>query len=108
MRAEVLELALIAGAFTYLWRYLPLRARLGDMPSHGRLARFLAATGPAAIATLFVSETLPLLNTSLAHQGRALVGILAVLLAYRWRKSVVFATLAGAFACGIAAALGLN
>ena len=108
MRAEVLELALIAGVFTYLWRYLPLRANLGDMPPNGLLARFLAATGPAAIATLFVAELFPVFHTSLAHQARALVGILGVLLAYRWRKSVVFATLAGAFACGIAAALGLN
>jgi hypothetical protein len=35
------------------------------------------------------------------------VGVLAVVLAFTWRKSVVFATLAGACACGVAAALGL-
>lgn len=108
MRADVLELALIAGVLTYLWRYLPLRANLNDMPPNGLLARFLAATGPAAIATLFVAEMLPLLHTSLGRQSAAAVGVLAVLLAYRWRKSVVFATLAGALACGIAASLGLS
>ncbi len=108
MRAEVLELALIAGALTYLWRYLPLRANLSDTAPNGLLARFLAATGPAAIATLFVAEMLPLLQAPLAQQGRVVVGVLAVLAAYAWRRSVVFATLAGACACGAAAALGLS
>lgn len=108
MRAEVLELAVIAGVLTYLWRYLPLRANLRDMAPHGILARFLAATGPAAIATLFVAEMLPLLQSSLAQQGRVGVGVLAVLAAYAWRRSVVMATLAGACACGLAAALGLS
>lgn len=108
MRADVLELALIAGGFTYLWRYLPLRSNLHAMDRQGLLARFLAATGPAAIATLFVAELLPLMHTSLPLQGRAMVGVLGVLLAYRWRRSVVFATLAGALACGIAARLGLT
>lgn len=107
MRADVLELALIAGVLTYLWRYLPLRANLADMDPHGLLARFLAATGPAAIATLFVAEMLPLLHAALPQQGRALLGVLGVLLAYVWRRSVVFATLAGALVCGAAAAFGL-
>ncbi len=107
MRADVLQLALMAGGLTYLWRYLPLRISLGDMPKDGLLSRFLSATGPAAIATLFVAEMLPLLQGPLAEQGRVGVGVLAVMLAFAWRKSVVFATLAGACACGVAAALGL-
>lgn len=108
MRFEVLELALIAGAFTYLWRYLPLRARLDDRAAEGLLARFLAATGPAAIATLFVAEMLPLLHESRPRQASALLGVLGVVAAYGWRRSVVFATLAGALACGLATALGLG
>ena len=107
MRFDVLELALIAGGLTYLWRYLPLRANLGKMAPGGTLARFLGATGPAAIATLFVAEMLPLVHATLPHQGRVLLGVLGVLLAYAWRKSVVFATLAGAVTCGVAAALGM-
>jgi len=55
MRADVLQLALMAGGLTYLWRYLPLRLNLGDMRKDSLLARFLAATGLAAIATLFVA-----------------------------------------------------
>lgn len=108
MRADVIQLALLAGGLTYLWRYVPLRVNLSDMPKDGLLSRFLSATGPAAIATLFVAEMLPLLHGTQAAQGRAGVGVLAVLLAFAWRKSVVFATLAGACACGVAAALGLS
>jgi branched-subunit amino acid transport protein len=107
MRADVLQLALMAGGLTYLWRYLPLRISLGDMPKDGLLSRFLSATGPAAIATLFVAEMLPLLQGTQAEQGRVGVGVLAVVLAFAWRKSVVFVTLSGACACGVAAALGL-
>lgn len=108
MRAEVLEMALIAGVLTYLWRYLPLRADLRKLDRDGPFARFLAATGPAAIATLFVAEMMPLLHVTAPQQGRAGVGVLAVLLVYLWRRSVVLATLAGAAACGGAAALGLS
>ena len=107
MRFDVLELALIAGVLTYLWRFLPLRVNLRDLPPGGYLSRFLASTGPAAIATLFVAEMLPVLHATLPQQGRALLGVLGVLLAYAWRRSVVFATLAGAVVCGIAAGMGL-
>lgn len=107
MRTDVLELALIAGGLTYLWRFVPLRISLGDMPPDGIASRFLAATGPAAIGTLFVAEMLPLLHGTQAVQGRAGIGVLAVILTFAWRRSVVFATLAGACACGVAAALGM-
>jgi len=49
-----------------------------------------------------------LLHGTQAVQGRAGVGVMAVILAFVWRKSVVFATLAGACVCGLAAALGLS
>ena len=78
------------------------------MAPGGLLARFLAATGPAAIATLFVAEMLPLLHASLGQQSRVGVGVLTVLAAYAWRRSVMFATMAGAVACAGAAGLGLS
>lgn len=106
MRSEVLELAAIAGGMTYLWRYLPLRSRMGAGAPGGRMARFLAATGPAAIATLFVAEMLPLAQEDLPRLQASALGVLGVLAAYAWRRSVVFATLAGALACGLATALG--
>ena len=39
MRAEVLEMALIAGVLTYLWRYLPLRADL--QANNGKVLRVI-------------------------------------------------------------------
>ena len=45
MRAEILTLALIVGAFTWAFRYFPTRADLSAMPQGGPLSRFLSATG---------------------------------------------------------------
>ena len=59
MWSDAVVLSLIVGACTWGFRYLPLRAALQDIAPHGPLGRFLAATGPAAIATLFVAEALP-------------------------------------------------
>ncbi len=107
MRFEVLGLCLIAGGLTYLWRYLPIRMDLGGMGTRGWVARFLASTGPAAIATLFVAEMLPLLRAGGPGLVHGAVGTVAVLAVWGWRKSVVMATLAGALAAGLAAASGL-
>lgn len=101
MRVEVLALAVIVGLANYAFRYGPVAARLGEGQA-GRMARFLAATGPAAIATLVVASVLPLV----AGERLALVaGVGAVLVAWLWRRSVVLATLAGAVAYGVAFAV---
>ena len=105
MRAEVLALALIVGACTWALRYVPLRFDLRAMKPDGALARFLAATGPAAIATLFVAEVMPMLQAPITTQGPLVAGVLAVTSVFVWRKSVVAATLAGAFAYGAVVAL---
>lgn len=99
MRTEVLTLILIAGAFTWAFRYLPTRIDLSALPQNGLLARFLASTGPAAIATLFVASILPM------AQGTGLplpvvAGVVAVLGVYAASTSVVGATLAGSAAYG--------
>lgn len=102
MRAEILVLALLVGAATWAFRALPLRADLSRLPERGVFARFLAAIGPAAIATLFVASILPMLTLvgglPLA-QGAGLVAVLAV---YAATRSVVGATLAGGAAHGLA------
>lgn len=103
MRFEVLGLCLIAGVFTYLWRYLPIRFDLGGMGQGGWVARFLASTGPAAIATMFVAEMLPLVRAAGPGLVQGLVGTLAVIAVWVWRRSVVAATLTGALAAGLAA-----
>ena len=105
MRGDVLTLALIVGAFTWAFRYLPLRADLTDLNPKGPLARFLAATGPAAIATLFVAEVIALLPAPLASQSSLVIGTLTVVSVFAWRRSVVLATLAGSAAYGLVVAL---
>lgn len=106
MRAEVLQIALIAGAATWAFRFFPTRADLARLAPGGALARLLAALGPAAITALFVAELLPALSTPLASQEPLLGGVGATLLAYRVRPSVVVATLAGALGYGVVMAVG--
>ena len=105
MRSEVLLLALITGACTWAFRYLPLRLDLSDLKPDSVLSRFLAATGPAAIATLFVAEVMPYLQTPLTGQAPLVLGILAVLAGFAASRSAVLATMAGAVVFGVVSAL---
>jgi hypothetical protein len=102
MNWELLTLALLAGAANWAFRALPVIARTDRLAAGGRLERFLSATGPAAIATLFVASILPALTPDLARLVPVILGTLAVLATYLARRSVVLATLAGAIAHGIA------
>ena len=95
-------LSLIVGACTWGFRYLPLRIGLHNLAAGGPVGRFLAATGPAAIATLFVAEALPFLRGTSGQLLPLLAGVTAVLAVFAWRKSVVLATLSGAVAFGMA------
>ena len=52
MRVEILTLALIVGAFTWAFRYFPIKVVWFERAKGGAVGRFLATTGPAAIATL--------------------------------------------------------
>lgn len=105
MRPDVLEIALIAGACTWAFRFFPTRADLGRLAPHGLLARLLNALGPAAIAALFVAEIAPALSRPLADQGPLVAGTLATLAVWAASRSVVGATLAGAAGYGLALAL---
>lgn len=102
MRAEILTLALIVGAFTWAFRYLPLTFDLDRLRAEGRLGRLLAATGPAAIATLFVASVQPILTAPEGPLVPLAVGTGAVIGLWLWRHSVVVATLGGALAYGVA------
>lgn len=99
MRGEILILALVVGVFTWAFRFFPTRADLTALPAGGWLSRFLAATGPAAIATLFTASALPLV------QGGAplplVAGTLAVVGLFALTRSVVAATLAGGLVYGL-------
>jgi branched-subunit amino acid transport protein len=95
MRDDVLTLALSVGALTWAFRYLPLRMSLQSVRPGSALGRFLAATGTAAIATLFVAEALPYLRAGPTEWLPLAAGLATVTAVYLWRKSVVLATLAG-------------
>jgi len=100
MRAELLTLALIVGGFTWAFRFFPTKLDVSAMKPDGVLARFLASTGPAAIATLFVASVLPMLQQGLPVP--LIAGTAAVLATYLASRSVVGATLAGSAGYGLA------
>lgn len=102
MNGDLLLVALLAGAANWAFRVLPTLARTDRRAYGGWLERFLAATGPAAIATLFVAALLPALSSDLRALLPVVIGIAAVLGTYLARRSVVLATLAGALAHGLA------
>ena len=102
MNWDLLTVALMAGAANWAFRALPVITRSDRMAAGGWLERFLSATGPAAIATLFVAAILPALTPDARALMPVIVGTLAVLATYVARRSVVLATLAGAFAHGLA------
>ncbi len=103
MRGEILALVSLVGAMVWAFRVLPMRLNLARMPQTGALARFIAATGVAAIATLFAAGMLP--EVALGRWIPASLGSLAVLGVYLPSKSVVLATMAGALAYGAAFAV---
>lgn len=99
MRGDILTLALIAGLFTWAFRYFPTRADISRLPQGGALSRFLAATGPAAIATLFTASVVPFVEGGLPVP--LAIGTLAVLAVYTASRSVVGATMAGSAGYGL-------
>ena len=102
MNGELLVVALLAGAANWAFRVLPTLTRTDRLPPSGRLERFLSATGPAAIATLFVAAILPALVPESQKLLPVAAGIGAVLATWFARRSVVLATLTGALAHGLA------
>jgi asparagine N-glycosylation enzyme membrane subunit Stt3 len=101
MNRELLTVALMAGVANWCFRALPILARTGRTTAGGWMGRFLSATGPAAIGTLFVAAILPSLTPDAVQLLPVVTGTLAVLGLWVLRKSVVLATLAGAVAHGL-------
>ena len=101
MSWELLTVALLAGAANWAFRALPILARMDRMAVGGWLGRFLSATGPAAIATLFVASILPALSLDLVRLLPVAIGTATVLATWVARRSAVLATLAGAVAHGL-------
>lgn len=101
MNWDLLTVAVMAGAANWAFRALPVLARTDKLAVGGWLERFLSATGLAAIATLFVAAILPALTPEMARLLPVIIGTLAVLGVFFFSRSVVLATLAGAFAHGM-------
>jgi len=101
MNPDLLAIALLAGAATWAFRALPVIWRTDRLASGGWLERFVAATGPAAIATLFVAAILPALSPELGQLLPVITGTVAVLALFVATRSVVTATLAGAVVHGV-------
>ncbi|WP_431300882.1 AzlD domain-containing protein [Tabrizicola sp. BL-A-41-H6] len=101
MNTDLLIVALLAGLANYAFRVLPTRMGSTSLPQTGPLARFLAATGPAAIATLFVASILPSLSLVPRDMATLAIGTASVIGVYLASRSVVAATLAGSVAYGV-------
>jgi len=99
MRGEIVVLALAVGACIWALRVLPLGLDLRRIREHGKLARFFAATGVAAIAALFAAGMMPSLQ---AAPIATVIGCLSVVGTYAASRSTVAATLLGSLIYGIA------
>ncbi|SDG25028.1 AzlD domain-containing protein [Pelagibacterium luteolum] len=105
MNTELIIVTLLVGLGTYLIRFLPTFFMRGTGNPQAPLSRFLAATGPAAIAALYVGAVLPMLSPDLAAIAPLLLGSIAVVAIYLWRRDVTIATLGGALVYGVVFAL---
>lgn len=105
MRSDLLIMALIVGVFTWAFRFVPTKLDISGLPPDGLVSRFLAATGPAAIATLVAASIWPMVSVKATEAVPLVAGVIVVLAVFGWRRSVVQATLAGAVAYGAAFAM---
>ncbi|THD81466.1 hypothetical protein E7811_16240 [Aliigemmobacter aestuarii] len=105
MSGGLILMAVLAGAANWAFRALPTILMRREARPGGLAARFLAATGPAAMATLFVAALLPELAPAPKAPVPLLAGLAATVLAFLPRRSVVAATLSGALAYGLAFAV---
>lgn len=99
MRSEIVLLAASVGACIWALRVLPLGLDMQRFSTQGRWARFFAATGVAAIASLFAAGMIPSLQSA---PVATVVGCLGVVGAYAASGSTVAATLVGSLIYGIA------
>jgi branched-subunit amino acid transport protein len=98
MNSGLVFMALMAGAANWAFRALPTMLLKREPHPEGMAARFLASTGPAAIATLFTASVLPQLYPMPREVLPLVVGTVATVMAFLPRRSVVAGTLAGAAA----------
>jgi branched-subunit amino acid transport protein AzlD len=105
MNTEFLIITLLVGLGTWMLRFLPTRFMRGTGDPDAPLSRFLSATGPAAIAALYVGAILPMVSPDLQAIAPLVLGSTAVVAIYFWRRDVSLATLGGAIVYGIVFAM---
>ncbi|MEQ8445608.1 MAG: AzlD domain-containing protein [Pelagibacterium sp.] len=105
MNTEFLIITLLVGLGTWMLRFLPTRFMRGTGDPDAPLSRFLSATGPAAIAALYVGAILPMVSPDLQAIAPLVLGSAAVVAIYFWRRDVSLATLGGAIVYGIVFAM---
>ena len=104
MSYEVLLLGLLVGGVNFLFRYLPLRVRVGrPNPTKRGVAGILLDTiGIASICSLLVVSCVP----EIIHDGRrllpTLIGFAVLGLSFWKTRSIILPTLLSALAYGIA------
>ncbi|MDQ2064761.1 AzlD domain-containing protein [Xinfangfangia sp. CPCC 101601] len=96
MNPDLLIMALLAGLANWGFRALPVILMKREQAPGGVMARFLASTGPAAIATLFVASVLPQIYPAPREILPLAMGVMATFAGFWPRKSIVGGTLAGA------------
>ncbi|HCO53472.1 AzlD domain-containing protein [Pelagibacterium nitratireducens] len=105
MNTEFLIITLLVGLGTWMLRFLPTRFMRGTGDPDAPLSRFLSATGPAAIAALYVGAILPMLSPDLHAIAPLVGGSGAVIAIYFWCRDVSLATLGGAIVYGLVFAI---
>lgn len=105
MNGDLVLMAVLAGAANWGFRVMPTLLLRREPRPGGAAARFLAATGPAAIATLVVASVLPQLWPAPRDLLPLALGTLATVAGFWPRRSVVAGTLCGALAYGLTVAL---
>lgn len=104
---ETVSIILLCGIGTFLLRWLPFRRaryRVDGTASSGAVQRWLAAVGPAAMASLFAVSVvgLPDIGADTRHVLRVLAALSCVVVSRRFSgNGVVVPTLSGAFAYGM-------
>ena len=101
MNLDLIIMAGLAGLANWGFRALPILMMRGEARPGGLMAGFLASTGPAAIATLFVASVLPQFFPVPRDMLPLAAGVVATVGVFLPRRSVIAATLAGAAAYGV-------
>lgn len=105
MNSDLILMAALAGLANWGFRALPILVMKSEPKAGGIFARFLASTGPAAIATLFVASVMGQLYPEPKELLPLTAGVMGTILAFLPRRSVVGATLVGSLAYGLAFAI---